>query len=283
MGVAMPIYTVAILVFFIYTIVKIIFKNKKEEEEEEDEEFLNSEYYKKNFASQQQKQKQHLDKAKDSAKPAEPKNLNKASPEKEKDVSQPVDEQSVTVKREEKKTVSFNLKDTDSDPNDNHDESTMNDNDNSTDGDLKSDNDIVESEKEKEEKVPPQKGEALTSNNVSVKAAAAAEVDPSKTSTKLMMRDTCLFIASFRGYWDPAAAGQAGADREDAGESAGSDGRHQHAQPQTATQEEGELILFCTIILLYMADHAFKTYLIQFCAFISWHDLDIIKRHHYVL
>merc|ERR1712241_859169 len=80
--------------------------------------------------------------------------------------------------REEKKTVSFNLKDTDSDPIDNHHESTMNDNDNSTDGDLKSDNDIVESEKEKEEKVPLQKGEPLTSNNVSVKAAAAAEVDP---------------------------------------------------------------------------------------------------------
>ena len=201
MGVAMPIYTVAILVFFIYTIVKIIFKNKKEEEEEEDEEFLNSEYYKKNFASQQQKQKQHLDKAKDSAKPAEPKNLNKASPEKEKDVSQPVDEQSVTVKREEKKTVSFNLKDTDSDPNDNHDESTMNDNDNSNDGDLKSDNDIVESEKEYEEKVPPQKGEPLKSNNVSVKAAAAAEVDPSKTSTKLMMKDTssyCLYQGTLR-------------------------------------------------------------------------------------
>ena len=256
MGVAMPIYTVAILVFFIYTIVKIIFKNKKEEEEEEDEEFLNSEYYKKNFASQQQKQKQNLDKAKDSAKPAEPKNLNKATPEKEKDVSQPVDEQNITVKREEKKTVSFNLKDTDSDPNDNHDESTMNDNDNSTDGDLKSDNDIVESEKEYEDKLPPQKGEPLNSNNVSVKAAAAAEVDPSKTSTKLMMRDTSLNIASFRGHRDPAAAGQAGADREDAGESPGSDGRHQHAQPQTATQEEGELILFCTIMsTVYMVDH----------------------------
>ena len=46
MGVIMPIYTVAILVFFIYTIVKILFKNKNNEEEEEDEEFLNSEYYK---------------------------------------------------------------------------------------------------------------------------------------------------------------------------------------------------------------------------------------------
>jgi len=44
MGVIMPIYTVAILVFFIYTIVKILFKNKNNEEE--DEEFLNSEYYK---------------------------------------------------------------------------------------------------------------------------------------------------------------------------------------------------------------------------------------------
>ena len=46
MGAIMPIYTVAILVFFIYTIVKILFKNKNNEEEEEDEEFLNSEYYK---------------------------------------------------------------------------------------------------------------------------------------------------------------------------------------------------------------------------------------------
>ena len=46
MGVIMPIYTVAILVFFIYTIVKILFKNKNNEEEDEDEEFLNSEYYK---------------------------------------------------------------------------------------------------------------------------------------------------------------------------------------------------------------------------------------------
>ena len=268
MGVAMPIYTVAILVFFIYTIVKIIFKNKKEEEEEEDEEFLNSEYYKKNFASQQQKQKQHLDKAKDSAKPAEPKNLNKASPEKEKDVSQPVDEQSVTVKREEKKTVSFNLKDTDSDPNDNHDESTMNDNDNSTDGDLKSDNDIVESEKEKEEKVPPQKGEALKSNNVSVKPAAA-EVDPSKTSTNLMMRYTSLVIACIRGHRDPAAAGQAGADGEDAGESPGSDGRHQHAQPQTAAQEEGELMLFCTIMSILHGRPCLQILFDLICAFKS--------------
>ena len=62
------------------------------------------------------------------------------------------------------------------------------------------------------------------------------------------MKDTSLVIASFRGHRDPAAAGQAGADREDAGESVGSDGRHQHAQPQTAAQEEGELILFCTIM-----------------------------------
>merc|ERR1719471_1368450 len=45
MNVIMPIYTVAILVFFIYTIIKILFKNKTNEEEE-DEEFLNSEYYK---------------------------------------------------------------------------------------------------------------------------------------------------------------------------------------------------------------------------------------------
>merc|ERR1712217_487919 len=62
----------------------------------------------------------------------------------------------------------------------------MNDNDNSNDGDLKSDNDIVESEKEKEEKLPPQKGEAVTSNNVSVKAAAASEVDPRDIEIQLL-------------------------------------------------------------------------------------------------
>jgi len=45
MNVIMPIYTVAILVFFIYTIIKILFKNKTNEDEE-DEEFLNSDYYK---------------------------------------------------------------------------------------------------------------------------------------------------------------------------------------------------------------------------------------------
>ena len=54
MSVVMPIYTVAILVFFIYTIVKILFKNKDKdkEEEEDDEEFLNSEYYKNHLAQQ---------------------------------------------------------------------------------------------------------------------------------------------------------------------------------------------------------------------------------------
>ena len=50
----MPIYTVAILVFFIYTIVKILFKNKDKdkEDEEDDEEFLNSDYYKNHLAQQ---------------------------------------------------------------------------------------------------------------------------------------------------------------------------------------------------------------------------------------
>ena len=54
MSVAMPIYTVAILVFFIYTIVKILFKNKDKdkEEDEDDEEFLNSDYYKNHLAQQ---------------------------------------------------------------------------------------------------------------------------------------------------------------------------------------------------------------------------------------
>ena len=58
----MPIYTVAILVFFIYTIVKILFKNKDKdkEEEEDDEEFLNSEYYKNHLAQQKAEQKKNL-------------------------------------------------------------------------------------------------------------------------------------------------------------------------------------------------------------------------------
>ena len=57
----MPIYTVAILVFFIYTIVKILFKNKDKdkEEEDEDEEFLNSEYYKNHLAQQKAAQKKN--------------------------------------------------------------------------------------------------------------------------------------------------------------------------------------------------------------------------------
>ena len=62
MSVVMPIYTVAILVFFIYTIVKILFKNKDKdkEEEEDDEEFLNSEYYKNHLAQQKAEQKKHV-------------------------------------------------------------------------------------------------------------------------------------------------------------------------------------------------------------------------------
>ena len=58
----MPIYTVAILVFFIYTIVKILFKNKDKdkEEDEDDEEFLNSEYYKNHLAQQKAEQKKQV-------------------------------------------------------------------------------------------------------------------------------------------------------------------------------------------------------------------------------
>ena len=56
----MPIYTVAILVFFIYTIVKILFKNKDKEEDEDDEDFLNSEYYKNHLAQQKAEQKKKL-------------------------------------------------------------------------------------------------------------------------------------------------------------------------------------------------------------------------------
>merc|ERR1719219_2941981 len=37
MGVIMPIYTVGIIIFFVYTTMKILFKNKDNEEEEEDE------------------------------------------------------------------------------------------------------------------------------------------------------------------------------------------------------------------------------------------------------
>lgn len=58
----MPIYTVAILVFFIYTIVKILFKNKDKdkEEDEDDEDFLNSEYYKNHLAQQKAEQKKNV-------------------------------------------------------------------------------------------------------------------------------------------------------------------------------------------------------------------------------
>ena len=62
MSVAMPIYTVAILVFFIYTIVKILFKNKDKdkEEDEDDEEFLNSDYYKNHLAQQKAAAKKNV-------------------------------------------------------------------------------------------------------------------------------------------------------------------------------------------------------------------------------
>lgn len=62
MSVVMPIYTVAILVFFIYTIVKILFKNKDKdkEEDEDDEDFLNSEYYKNHLAQQKAEQKKNV-------------------------------------------------------------------------------------------------------------------------------------------------------------------------------------------------------------------------------
>ena len=62
MSVVMPIYTVAILVFFIYTIVKILFKNKDKdkEEDEDDEDFLNSEYYRNHLAQQKAEQKKNM-------------------------------------------------------------------------------------------------------------------------------------------------------------------------------------------------------------------------------
>merc|ERR1719222_1245966 len=37
MGVIMPIYTIGIIIFFLYTTMKIMFKNKNEEEEEEED------------------------------------------------------------------------------------------------------------------------------------------------------------------------------------------------------------------------------------------------------
>merc|ERR1719219_3208194 len=70
MGVVMPIYTVAILVFFIYTIVKILFKNNKNEEEEEDEEFLKSDYYKDYIKQKARQEEKKLGKAEENSRQA---------------------------------------------------------------------------------------------------------------------------------------------------------------------------------------------------------------------
>ena len=83
----MPIYTVAILVFFIYTIVKvtsywtfhteqnlylffslqILFKNNKNEEEEEEEEFMKSDYYKDYIKQKKRQEEKKLGKTEDSS------------------------------------------------------------------------------------------------------------------------------------------------------------------------------------------------------------------------
>ena len=84
----MPIYTVAILVFFIYTIVKILFKNKDKdkEDEEDDEEFLNSDYYKNHLAQQKAaaaKKKDEVKNPQDEAKVKSDEPLRNPSPSKE--------------------------------------------------------------------------------------------------------------------------------------------------------------------------------------------------------
>ena len=114
MGVIMPIYTVAILVFFIYTIVKIIFKNKKNEEEEmnEDDEFLNSDYYKQ-YLAQQQKQREASENVQQKDVPP------KQDDTKENDISEDkiktTDSNKISKKTaEKKKNVSFDLKESSS-------------------------------------------------------------------------------------------------------------------------------------------------------------------------
>merc|ERR1712012_691836 len=113
MGVIMPIYTVAILVFFIYTIVKILFKNKNNEEEEEDEEFLNSEYYK-NCIAQNSSKKNTVTAGKTSSltqqncqdqKTIGDPTLKKCKPEEDSDRKQRQNQNEIC--KESKKTVSF--------------------------------------------------------------------------------------------------------------------------------------------------------------------------------
>ena len=115
MGVIMPIYTVAILVFFIYTIVKILFKNKNNEEEEEDEEFLNSEYYK-NCIAQNSSKKNTVTGGKTSSltqqncqdqKTIGDPTLKKCKPEEDSDRKQRQNQKEIC--KESKKTVSFDL------------------------------------------------------------------------------------------------------------------------------------------------------------------------------
>ena len=111
----MPIYTVAILVFFIYTIVKILFKNKNNEEEEEDEEFLNSEYYK-NCIAQNSSKKNTVTGGKTSSltqqncqeqKTIGDPTLKKYKPEEDTDRKQRQNQNETS--KESKKTVSFDL------------------------------------------------------------------------------------------------------------------------------------------------------------------------------
>jgi len=114
MGVIMPIYTVAILVFFIYTIVKIIFKNKKNEEEEmnEDDEFLNSDYYKQ-YLAQQQKQREVAENVQQKDVP--PKQDDIKENDTSEDKIKTTDSNKISKKTaEKKKNVSFDLKESSS-------------------------------------------------------------------------------------------------------------------------------------------------------------------------
>ena len=134
MGVVMPIYTVAILVFFIYTIVKIIFKNKKNEEEDEDDEFLNSEYYKQ-YIAQQQKQK---DEAKVKSQSDQKEDMHPKTVKEE--IRKTETNTEKCCKNIEKKNVSFDLKDIESSTKD-----TATENDCKTDEDKMKMNEEVDS------------------------------------------------------------------------------------------------------------------------------------------